>query len=70
MEEKRLSEKEVSDRIGNVIDDVVQAIKKASKDVFNLMVETTAETASDLIDKKVGCLKQKIKEKEKNEETN
>jgi hypothetical protein len=70
MEEKRLSDKEKSERISNIIDDVIIAIKKASREVFNMMVEKTAEVGSDIIDEKVDTIKQKIKEKEKNEETN
>lgn len=71
MEEKKVSNEKISEKLGIVIDDVIKTVKKASRDIFDLMVEITADTANEVVDKKVDCIKQKIKEKEeKIEKTN
>ncbi len=62
--EKRLSDKEMSNQIVTIIDEVVKNGKKAIRSLFNLMVERTAQTAEDLLDKGVDDIKQKINERE------
>jgi len=64
MEEKRLSDKEMSNQVETIIDDLVSNGKKAVRSFFNLMVNRTAQTAEDLVDKGIGNLKQKINERE------
>lgn len=61
MEEKRLSDKEMSNQVGVIIDEVVKSGKKVVRSFFNLMVERTAQSANDLVDKKVDGLKEKMK---------
>jgi len=68
MEEKRLSDKQMSNEVKTIIDDVVNTGKKAVRSFFNLMVERTAQTANDLVDKKVDCIKHKINKKEIDDE--
>ena len=70
MEEKRLSDKEMSNQVGTIIDDVVKNGKKAVRSLFNLMVERTAQTAENLIDKSVNNIKQKIHERESDGQDN
>ena len=62
MEEKRLSDKEMSNQVGDIIDEVVKSGKKIARSFFDLMVERTAQSANDLVDKKVDGLKGKLKE--------
>ena len=61
MEEKRLSDKEMSNQVGDIIDEVVKSGKKIARSFFDLMVERTAQSANDLVDKKVDGLKDKMK---------
>ena len=61
MEEKRLSDKEMSNQVGDIIDEVVKTSKKIARSFFDLMVERTAQSANDLVDKKVDGLKDKLK---------
>ena len=61
MEEKRLSDKEMSNQVGDIIDEVVKSGKKIARSFFDLMVERTAQSANDLLDKKVDGLKDKMK---------
>lgn len=62
--EKRLSDEEMSNQVGTIIDEVVKSGKKAVRSLFNLMVERTAQTAENLVDKGVDDIKQKINERE------
>jgi len=64
MEEKRLNDKEISDRVKTIIDELVKNGKKTIRSFYNLMVERTAQKAEDLVDKGVNDLKQKINERE------
>ena len=64
MEEKRLSDKEMSNQVETIIDDLVNNGKKAVRSFFNLMVNRTAQKTEDLVDKGIGNLKQKINERE------
>lgn len=70
MEKKRLSNEEMSDQVGTLIDDVVKCCKDAVKSFFSLMVERTEQTASDLVDKGVDNLKEKIIEREPDDQDN
>lgn len=67
MEKKRLSDKEMTDQLNSVIDGLVESVKKASRQVFDLMVERTAQTTSEVVDEQVGRLKEKMKEKDYHE---
>ncbi len=62
--EKRLNDEEMSNQIVTIIDEVVKNGKKAIRSLFNLMVERTAQTAEDLVDKGIDDIKQKINERE------
>ena len=62
--EKRLSDEEMSNQIVTIIDEVVKNGKKAVRSLFNLMVERTAQTAEDVVDKGIDDIKQKINERE------
>lgn len=62
--EKRLSDKEMSNQVVTIIDEVVKNGKKAVRSLFNLMIERTAQTAEDLVDKGIDDIKQKINERE------
>ncbi len=64
MEEKQLSDKEMSNQVKTIIDELVKNGKKTVRSFFNLMVERTAQTAENLVDKGVDNLKQKINERE------
>ncbi|MCK5617688.1 hypothetical protein KAR91_88305 [Candidatus Pacearchaeota archaeon] len=64
MEEKQLNDKEMSNQVKTIIDEVVKSGKGAVGSFFNLMVKKTTQTASDLVDKGVNDLKQKINGKE------
>ncbi len=66
--EKRLSDKEMSNQIVKIIDEVVKNGKKAIRSLFNLMVERTSQTAEDLLDKGVDDIKQKINERESDDQ--
>ncbi len=63
-ENKKVTDKEMAKSVGGIIDNVLITGKKAARDFFNLMVERTSDTVSDLADKGVDKLKQKIEEKE------
>jgi len=65
MEKKRLTDKDMSKELGGIIDEVVVQGKKAVRSLFDLMVERTAQTANDIVDKRVDGLKQKINESDK-----
>jgi len=65
MEEKRLSDKEMSNQVGDIIDEVVKSGKKIVRSFFDLMVERTAQSANDLVDKKVDGLKGKLEDGQK-----
>jgi predicted transcriptional regulator YheO len=62
--EKRLSDEEMSNQVVTIIDEVVKNGKKAVRSLFNLMIERTAQTAEDLVDKGIDDIKQKINERE------
>lgn len=62
--EKRLNDEEMSNQIVTIIDEVVKNGKKAVRSLFNLMVERTAQTTEDLVDKGIDDIKQKINERE------
>ncbi len=64
MEKKRLSDEELSNQVGTLIDNIVKCCKESVKSFFSIMVKRTEETASDLVDKGVDNLKQKINERE------
>lgn len=55
-----VSDKEVQTKIGEILDDLAVAVKKAARGVFDLMVEKTANSAENVVDKGVDNLKQKI----------
>lgn len=61
--ENKLTDEKITKEVGTIIDELAAAGKKAVGRFFNLMVERTADTASDLTDKGVEKLKQKIDEK-------
>ena len=67
MEEKRITDKQMSSEVKTILDEIVTTGKKAARSFLNLMVERTSQTANDLVDKKVDCLKQKINEKDTDE---
>jgi len=67
MEKKRLTDKDMSKELGGIIDEVVVQGKKAVRSLFDLMVERTAQTANDIVDKRVDGLKQKINESDTDE---
>ena len=60
MEKQTVSDQQVQSKIGEIIDDLSVAVKKAARGVFDLMVERTADSAESLVDKGVDNLKQKI----------
>lgn len=60
---ERLTDEKITSEVGSILDDLAKAGKKAIRSFFNLMVERTADTASDFADKGVDSLKQKIDEK-------
>ncbi len=64
MEKKRLSDEEMSNQVTTLIDNVVKCCKETVSSFFNLMVKRTEQTASDLVDKGVDNIKQKIEETE------
>ena len=68
MEEKQLNDKEMSDQVETIIDEVVKSGKEAVGSFFNLMVKKTTQTASELVDKGVDGIKQKISEREPDEQ--
>lgn len=68
MERSRLNDEQIKSRIGEIIDDLTIAVKKAARGVFDLMVEKTADSAEDLVDKGVDNLKHKIEKGCKNED--
>lgn len=68
MDEKRITDNEMSDKVGSIIDEVLIVGKKAARSIFDLMVERTAQTAGDLVDKKVETLKDKLSERESNDQ--
>jgi len=51
MEGKKLTDKEMSQKVGSVLDDLSNAGKKAIRSVFDIFVERTAQTASEVFDK-------------------
>lgn len=64
MEKKRLDDKQISNEVSTIIDEFVTTSKKAVRAFFNLMVERTAQTAEDVVDKKIDKLKHKINERD------
>ncbi len=68
MEEKRLTDEKMSKEVGGIIEQLVISGKKAARGFFDLMVQRTAQSASDLVDKKVNDLTDKIKERDSNDE--
>lgn len=60
MEKQNVNDEQVQRKIGEIIDDLSVAVKKAARGVFDLMVEKTADSAEELVDKGVDNLKQKI----------
>jgi len=63
-----VKDEELQEKVGNIIDELVVAVKKTSRQIFDLMVERTADTADELVDKGVETLKKKIdKEGDTNE---
>ncbi len=64
MEEKqKITDKQMSNQVGSIIDDLANAGKKAVRKFFNLMVERTSDTTDDLVDKGVDKIKHKIDKK-------
>jgi hypothetical protein len=55
-----VNDKEVQIKIGEILDDLAAAVKKAARGVFDLMVDKTANSAENVLDKGVDNLKQKI----------
>lgn len=51
MEEKKLTDKEMSKKVGTIVDDLSSASKKAIRSIFDVFVERTAQTASEVFDK-------------------
>jgi len=51
MEEKNLTDKEMSKKVGTIVDDLSSASKKAIRSIFDVFVERTAQTASEVFDK-------------------
>jgi len=51
MNEKNLTDKEMSKKVGGIVDDLGSATKKAIRSVFDIFVERTAHTASEVFDK-------------------
>jgi hypothetical protein len=68
MEKERLTDEKITSGVGTIIDDLAKAAKQAIGQFFNMMVERTADTASDLADKGVDKLKEKIGEKGSNDD--
>ena len=64
MVDKKLSDKE---KIVEIIDGLVSSIKQAARQVFDVMVETTAKTTSEMLDKNVYKIKEKITKEETND---
>lgn len=64
MVDKKLSDKE---KIVEIIDGLVSSIKQAARQVFDVMVETTAKTTSEMLDKNVYKIKEKITKEEAND---
>lgn len=64
MEEKRkMTDEDMAKGVGGIIDDLVGASKDAARNFFNLMVERTADAASDLTDKGANKIKQKLEKR-------
>ena len=51
MGEKKLTDKEMSKKVGTIVDDLSSASKKAIRSIFDVFVERTAQTASEVFDK-------------------
>jgi len=66
---KKLTNKEVKKQIKIIIDDIATTGKKSIRSLIKLMVERTANTADEIVDKGVDKKKIKIdkKESKKNE---
>ncbi len=62
MEQKRVTDEQIVNQVGGIIDTLAEAGKKAVRQFFDLMVERTVDTANNLTDKGVDKLKQKIDE--------
>ena len=62
MEKEQVTDKQMATQVGGIIDSLAEAGKKAVGQFFNLMVERTADTASNLADKGVEKIKKKIDE--------
>lgn len=51
MEDKKLTDKEMSKKVGTIVDELGSAGKKAIRSIFDVFVEKTAQTASEVFDK-------------------
>ncbi len=67
-EKQRLTDEKMSTQVGTIIDDLISSGKKAARSVLDLMVERTAQTADDIVDKKVDKIKQKLNERDCDDE--
>jgi len=67
MDKKRLTNDKMTEEFSSVIDDLIIAIKVSGRRVFDIMVEKTAQSTSDAVDKKVENLKIKIKRNKEND---
>ncbi len=67
-EKQRLTDKDMSARVGMIIDELMSSGKKAARSVLDLMVERTAQTADAMVDKKVDKIKQKLNERDCDDE--
>lgn len=62
MEKEQVTDKQMGNQVGSIIESLAEAGKKAVRQFFELMVERTADTACNLTDQGVEKLKNKIDE--------
>lgn len=57
----RIMDEQTQEKFAEILDELAGAVKKAGRAVFDLMVEKTADSAEDLVDKGVDNIKEMVK---------
>ena len=65
---KEVAEEKLKQTTCEAVDDLSDSVKKASRHIFDAMVERTAEVFSDLLDSVTSKAKEKVKQRGEDDE--